>query len=88
MIERGQTAVVTGAANGIGLAMARRFLDSGLRVVLADRDSDALDVAVSQLGDGALGVPTDVADSASVDALAARVAEVFGDVHVLCNNAA
>ncbi len=87
MIERGQTAVVTGAANGIGLAMARRFLDSGLRVVLADRDSDALDVAVSQLGDGALGVPTDVADAASVVALAARVAEVFGDVHVLCNNA-
>jgi len=87
MIERGQTAVVTGAANGIGLAMARRFLDSGLRVVLADRDADALDVALSQLGDGARGVPTDVADSASVDALAARVAEVFGDVHVLCNNA-
>ncbi len=86
----GRTAVVTGAANGIGLAMVRRFVAEEMRVALADRDEGALDAAVAALrGDGAdvIGVPVDVTDPPSVDALADAVTSTFGDVHVLCNNA-
>ena len=89
-LTAGQCAVVTGAASGVGLAMARRFADEGLRVVLADVEEAALDKAVSGLretGADVLGQITDVGDRASVDALADAAYEAFGAVHVLCNNA-
>jgi len=89
-LAAGQCAVVTGAASGVGLAMARRFADEGLRVVLADVEEAALDKAVSGLretGADVLGQITDVGDRASVDALADAAYEAFGAVHVLCNNA-
>jgi len=86
----GRVAVVTGAASGIGLGMARAFAAAGMRVVLADVRKDALDVAVSDLradGRDAIGVPTDVSRLDEVEALAAATLEAFGAVHVLCNNA-
>ena len=86
----GKVAVVTGAAGGIGLGMARAFADAGMRLVLADIDHNRLRVAVDALrsaGATAVGVPTDVADRASVDALAAAVMDRYGAVHLLCNNA-
>jgi NAD(P)-dependent dehydrogenase (short-subunit alcohol dehydrogenase family) len=89
-LTAGQCAVVTGAASGIGLAMARRFAHEGMRVVLADVEEAALDKAVSGLretGADVLGQITDVGDRASVDALADAAYEAFGAVHVLCNNA-
>jgi NAD(P)-dependent dehydrogenase (short-subunit alcohol dehydrogenase family) len=89
-LTAGQCAVVTGAASGIGLAMARRFAHEGMRVVLADVEEAALDKAVSGLretGADVLGQITDVGDRASVDALADAAYEAFGPVHVLCNNA-
>jgi NAD(P)-dependent dehydrogenase (short-subunit alcohol dehydrogenase family) len=89
-LAAGQCAVVTGAASGIGLAMARRFAHEGMRVVLADVEEAALDKAVSGLretGADVLGQITDVGDRASVDALADAAYEAFGAVHVLCNNA-
>ncbi|QMU68929.1 SDR family NAD(P)-dependent oxidoreductase [Streptacidiphilus sp. P02-A3a] len=86
----GQVAVVTGAAGGIGLAMAERFAAEGLRVVLADVEEPALDKAVASLrerGAEAVGRVTDVSEPDSVRALADAAYGVFGAVHVLCNNA-
>ena len=86
----GKVAVVTGAASGIGLGMARAFTGAGMRVVLADVREDALEETVDALrGDGhdVIGVPTDVSKLAEVEALAAAALDAFGAVHVLCNNA-
>jgi len=87
---RDRVAVVTGAASGIGRAMAGRFAAEGMRVVLADIEQDPLDRAVGELrrdGATAIGVRTDVAAADSVQNLADAAVGEFGAVHVLCNNA-
>ena len=86
----GRVAVVTGAASGIGRAMADRFAREGMRIVLADIEQSALDQAQSEMraaGSDVVGVRTDVSDSAQVKALADRAIEAFGAVHIICNNA-
>lgn len=88
----GKVAVVTGAASGIGLALARRFAGEGMRVVLADVEHEALDRVAATLADevdadGVLAVPTDVRDEDAVEALATATFDRFGAAHVLCNNA-
>jgi NAD(P)-dependent dehydrogenase (short-subunit alcohol dehydrogenase family) len=86
----GKVAVVTGGASGIGWALAERFGAEGMRVVLADVEAVALDVAAATLAAGGVevaAVRTDVSDAASVDALARAAVERFGTVHVVCNNA-
>ncbi len=87
---RGKTAVVTGAASGIGRALAERFCAEGMKVVLADLDSAALALtaaALAQTGATVLEVPTDVSNGAQVTELATRARAAFGDVHLVCNNA-
>src|SRR5947208_16513349 len=84
----GRTAVVTGAASGIGRCLARRWTAEGMRVVLADVEADALAAVASELdGDAVLVVPTDVTSRDAVEELAACSYDVFGVVDVLCNNA-
>jgi NAD(P)-dependent dehydrogenase (short-subunit alcohol dehydrogenase family) len=88
----GKVAVVTGAASGIGLALAQRWAAEGMRVVLADVEREPLDRAAEALaaehGAGnVLAVPTDVRDDGAVDALAAATFDRFGTAHLLCNNA-
>lgn len=88
----GKVAVVTGAASGIGKALATRFGDEGMRVVMADVERPVLEAAAAELGErigagNVLAVPTDVRDDAAVDALAAATFDRFGTAHVVCNNA-
>lgn len=86
----GGTAVVTGAASGIGRALADRFAAEGMRVAIADVEQGALDTARDELeanGAEVLAAIVDVADRAAVDAFASSVIERFGPPTVLCNNA-
>ncbi len=86
----GRVAVITGAASGIGLAMARRFAGEGMKLVLADIERPVLQRAGEELGRAGadvLTVPTDVSLEAEVTALAETALEHFGDVHLVCNNA-
>ena len=88
-LQPGHTAVITGAADGIGLAAARRFLSLGLNVVLADVNAEKLLAAVAGLvaGDRAMAVPTDVSTALAVEALRDATLAQYGAVHVLMNNA-
>jgi NAD(P)-dependent dehydrogenase (short-subunit alcohol dehydrogenase family) len=81
----GKIAVVTGGASGIGKGIAASLAAEGARVIIADIQREALDVAAAELGVD--GVPTDVSDSDSVERLARTVVEKYGTVHVVCNNA-
>lgn len=85
-----KVAVITGGASGIGLALAERFAQEGMRIVIADIEQATLDRALAKLrqaGTEAIGVRTDVADIDSVRALAKATLDAYGAVHVLCNNA-
>ncbi len=85
-----RVAVVTGAASGIGRALAERFAAEGARVVVADIDGARLAEEAGRLrerGHQVLDVVTDVGSAAAVDHLAQRTVDHFGRVDVLCNNA-
>jgi NAD(P)-dependent dehydrogenase (short-subunit alcohol dehydrogenase family) len=87
---RGRTAFVTGAASGIGLGLARTFLDRGMNVMMADVETAALQAAVHSLsnyGDRVGSVLCDVSVGEAIADAAARTIERFGKVHILCNNA-
>jgi NAD(P)-dependent dehydrogenase (short-subunit alcohol dehydrogenase family) len=86
----GKTAVVTGAASGIGLAMTERFVGEGAKVVMADVEEAALvreATRLQQSGANVLAVLTDVTDPAQVENLRDQALAQYGAVHVVCNNA-
>ena len=82
---KGETAVVTGGARGIGFAIAEEIVSRGVSVLLSDIDREALSAAVSRLGGegvGVAGLAADVSDSAAVDALFEHARSVFGSVEI------
>src|SRR5689334_1676618 len=86
----GKTAVVTGGASGIGLAMVRRFAQAGMKVMIADIQPAPLRDAIAMLrGEGleVSGCATDVTKPESVSELAGATVRAYGGVHLLCNNA-
>jgi NAD(P)-dependent dehydrogenase (short-subunit alcohol dehydrogenase family) len=86
----GKTAFVTGAASGIGLALATSLAAAGASVMLCDIEKDALELATKQVATGGPHVDAvccDVADRDDLQRAAATTFDRFGDVHILCNNA-
>jgi len=86
----GRVAVVTGGASGLGLAMALRFADAGMNIVIGDIEAEPLalaEAAIAAKGVKVLPQRTDVAKAEDVEALAESAYRHFGSVNVLCNNA-
>lgn len=86
---QGKTAVITGAAQGIGYAIAEKFVAEGARVVVGDIDGDAAAAAATRLGGPVVahGVRCDVTSADDVQAMLDTAAEVFSPVNVMVNNA-
>jgi NAD(P)-dependent dehydrogenase (short-subunit alcohol dehydrogenase family) len=87
---QGKGAFVTGAASGVGFALARAFGRANMRVMLADIEAGALNAALAELrGEGidAHGIECDVADRASVQRAAKETFAVLDKVHLVCSNA-
>lgn len=87
MTLKGQTALVTGAARGIGLAIAARLLDDGARVALVDVDAAALKSVAGGLGPNATGVAADVTVTTDVERAVTAVMERWGRLDIVVNNA-
>jgi len=86
----GRTAVITGAASGIGKALAEKFAQEKMQVVLADIEEEALEKTVDNLRQyqhRVIGIKTDVLVEESIDELFAKATEEYGNIHILCNNA-
>lgn len=84
----GKTAVVTGGSSGIGLATARQFIAEGARVIITGRRQDAIDNALTELGENAIGVQGDVGNLVDLDRLVAEAERCFGKIDVYFANAA
>jgi 3-oxoacyl-[acyl-carrier protein] reductase len=87
MMLENRVAIVTGAAQGIGAAVAVAYAREGAQVVLADIDRAAAEAAAATLGNAALAVACNVAERESVDAMVAAAVGRFGRVDILVNNA-
>ncbi len=82
-----KTALVTGAARGIGLAIASRLASDGIRVAVLDLDGAAAEAAAKKVGAGAIALTADVTKAADVDAAVRRVVDTWGRLDILVNNA-
>jgi NAD(P)-dependent dehydrogenase (short-subunit alcohol dehydrogenase family) len=84
----GKSALITGAARGIGRGFAEKYLEEGATVAIADINIDAAEVTAAQLGEGAYALPLDVTDQLSIDTALAQVVAKTGKIDILLNNAA
>lgn len=84
----GKTALITGAARGIGLAFAHAYIREGARVALADIDIDRAQIEAENLGANAFAVKMDVTQQASIEAAVEGTVAHFGQINILINNAA
>ncbi|WP_420586701.1 L-iditol 2-dehydrogenase [Ruegeria sp.] len=84
----GKTALITGAARGIGLAFAKAYVAEGARVAIADIDIARAQDAATEIGEAACAIEMDVTNQQSIDDAVARTADHFGPIDVLINNAA
>lgn len=84
-ILKGKGAVVTGAASGIGKAIATAFIDASASVLLCDLNAKALETVASELGDGAVGRVTDVSDESQVEGAMRAARETFGFLDIVVN---
>lgn len=92
MLLKGKTAVVTGGSRGIGLAIVKRFLEEGANVALCGSRPETAQKAVDALlaeipGASVMGISPDISSEASLEAAFREVAEHFGGLDVVCNNA-
>ncbi len=89
-VLKGKTAVVTGAASGIGLGLAEEFAAEGMKVVLSDIEEKGINEAadkIAETGAETLAVVADVSKKEDVENLAKKTIDKFGAVHIVCNNA-
>lgn len=89
-VLEGKVAIITGAARGQGLAAAHLFASEGATVVVNDLDAKSVEAAVADIqmaGGAALGLPGDVADASSVEAIVVRTVRELGGLDILYNNA-
>ena len=84
----GKTALITGAARGIGLAFAKAYVAEGARVAIADIDTERAARAAADIGDAAIAVEMDVTRQESIDAAVAETVDRLGRIDILINNAA
>ena len=84
----GKSALITGAARGIGRAFAAAYVAEGARVAIADIDIDGARKAAAELGDAAFAVEMDVTDQASIESAVAETVTQLGQIDILINNAA
>ncbi|CAA9235725.1 MAG: Sorbitol dehydrogenase [uncultured Craurococcus sp.] len=87
MMLRGQSALVTGAARGIGRAIAERYVREGARVMIGDLNAEAAAAAAQAIGEGARSLHLDVTRQDSIDAAIAGTVAAFGRLDILVNNA-
>jgi NAD(P)-dependent dehydrogenase (short-subunit alcohol dehydrogenase family) len=84
-VLNGKGAVVTGAASGIGKAIATAFIEAGASVLLCDRNAAALDAAARELGERAVGQVTDVSDESQVEGAMRKARATFGSLDIVVN---
>ncbi|HET7466459.1 MAG TPA: glucose 1-dehydrogenase [Candidatus Dormibacteraeota bacterium] len=83
----GRVAAISGSSRGIGLAVARAFVEEGAKVAVNSRDAAVADRVAEELGHGAVGIGADVSTEAGAQALVGGTIEAFGRIDVLVNNA-
>lgn len=83
----GSSVVITGAASGMGKAMAYEFADRGANVVAVDVDEGGVNNVANEIGEDAIGVHGDVSDTDSMESVVETAVDKFGTIDVLCNNA-